>query len=155
MGFRSLRLSRLVFVAPTSPEREVVIASAALTGNRVSSKAGGVAIFRNPFPANFNPLFSLKKNVKQKKVKGKEKKPYTPLPPPQPPSKLALKEGLLVAVDGTSYHRPCFKCSHGDCVISPSNYVAHEVYTASTITLSSSKQRGISASLANVNLLKS
>ncbi|CAH9146524.1 unnamed protein product [Cuscuta epithymum] len=31
-----------------------------------------------------------------------------------------------VAVDGTSYHRPCFKCSHGGCVISPSNYVAHE-----------------------------
>ncbi|KAJ8627073.1 hypothetical protein MRB53_020380 [Persea americana] len=85
MRFRSLRLSRLVFVAPTSPEKEVVIASAALTGNRASSKAGGVAIFRNPFPANFNPLFSLKKNVKQKKVKGKEKKPYTPLPPPQPP----------------------------------------------------------------------
>eukprot|EP00262_Sarcandra_glabra_P009525 TRINITY_DN23938_c0_g1_i1.p1 TRINITY_DN23938_c0_g1~~TRINITY_DN23938_c0_g1_i1.p1 ORF type:complete len:192 (+),score=13.95 TRINITY_DN23938_c0_g1_i1:175-750(+) len=31
-----------------------------------------------------------------------------------------------VAVDGTSYHRPCFKCTHGGCVISPSNYVAHE-----------------------------
>ncbi|KAJ8553819.1 hypothetical protein K7X08_024497 [Anisodus acutangulus] len=31
-----------------------------------------------------------------------------------------------VAVDGTSYHRPCFKCSHGGCVISPSNYVAHD-----------------------------
>ncbi|KAK4486098.1 hypothetical protein RD792_008766, partial [Penstemon davidsonii] len=31
-----------------------------------------------------------------------------------------------VAVDGTSYHRGCFKCSHGGCVISPSNYVAHE-----------------------------
>lgn len=31
-----------------------------------------------------------------------------------------------VAVDGTSYHRPCFKCCHGGCVISPSNYVAHE-----------------------------
>ncbi|OVA11269.1 zinc finger protein [Macleaya cordata] len=31
-----------------------------------------------------------------------------------------------VAVDGTSYHRPCFKCSYGGCVISPSNYVAHE-----------------------------
>ncbi|KAL7139057.1 hypothetical protein ABFS83_09G025300 [Erythranthe nasuta] len=31
-----------------------------------------------------------------------------------------------VAVDGTSYHRCCFKCSHGGCVISPSNYVAHE-----------------------------
>ncbi|KAJ8627533.1 hypothetical protein MRB53_020840 [Persea americana] len=42
MGFRSLRLSRLVVVAPT-PEKEVVIASAALTGNQASSKAGGVA----------------------------------------------------------------------------------------------------------------
>lgn len=31
-----------------------------------------------------------------------------------------------VGVDGTSYHRNCFKCSHGGCVISPSNYVAHE-----------------------------
>ncbi|KZV33840.1 hypothetical protein F511_26822 [Dorcoceras hygrometricum] len=31
-----------------------------------------------------------------------------------------------VAVDGSSYHRSCFKCSHGGCVISPSNYVAHE-----------------------------
>lgn len=31
-----------------------------------------------------------------------------------------------VAVDGTSYHRPCFKCSHGGCMISPSNYVAHD-----------------------------
>ncbi|KAG1364049.1 hypothetical protein COCNU_11G008760 [Cocos nucifera] len=31
-----------------------------------------------------------------------------------------------VAVDGTPYHRPCFKCSHGGCVISPSNHVAHE-----------------------------
>ncbi|KAG8378984.1 hypothetical protein BUALT_Bualt07G0041200 [Buddleja alternifolia] len=31
-----------------------------------------------------------------------------------------------VAVDGSSYHRACFKCSHGGCVISPSNYVAHE-----------------------------
>ncbi|KAM7479932.1 hypothetical protein LguiA_028145 [Lonicera macranthoides] len=31
-----------------------------------------------------------------------------------------------VGVDGTSYHRACFKCSHGGCVISPSNYVAHE-----------------------------
>ncbi|KAJ0965407.1 hypothetical protein J5N97_026545 [Dioscorea zingiberensis] len=31
-----------------------------------------------------------------------------------------------VAVDGQSYHKPCFKCAHGGCVISPSNYVAHE-----------------------------
>ncbi|XP_008793824.1 LIM domain-containing protein WLIM1-like [Phoenix dactylifera] len=31
-----------------------------------------------------------------------------------------------VALDGTSYHRPCFKCSHGGCVISPSNYIAHD-----------------------------
>ncbi|KAK6148429.1 hypothetical protein DH2020_019341 [Rehmannia glutinosa] len=31
-----------------------------------------------------------------------------------------------VTVDGTSYHRACFKCSHGGCVISPSNYIAHE-----------------------------
>ncbi|KAE8709307.1 Pollen-specific protein SF3 [Hibiscus syriacus] len=31
-----------------------------------------------------------------------------------------------VAVDGKSYHKACFRCSHGGCVISPSNYVAHE-----------------------------
>ncbi|KAJ6765232.1 GATA TYPE ZINC FINGER TRANSCRIPTION FACTOR FAMILY PROTEIN [Salix koriyanagi] len=31
-----------------------------------------------------------------------------------------------VAVDGTSYHKACFRCVHGGCVISPSNYVAHE-----------------------------
>ncbi|XP_051123307.1 LIM domain-containing protein WLIM1-like [Andrographis paniculata] len=31
-----------------------------------------------------------------------------------------------VAVDGAAYHRSCFKCCHGGCVISPSNYVAHE-----------------------------
>lgn len=31
-----------------------------------------------------------------------------------------------VAVDGTSYHKACFRCIHGGCVISPSNYVAHE-----------------------------
>ncbi|KAF2314715.1 hypothetical protein GH714_030144 [Hevea brasiliensis] len=31
-----------------------------------------------------------------------------------------------VAVDGTSYHKACFRCAHGGCVISPSNYVAHE-----------------------------
>lgn len=31
-----------------------------------------------------------------------------------------------VAVDGNSYHKACFKCSHGGCVISPSNYIAHE-----------------------------
>ncbi|GAV71006.1 LIM domain-containing protein [Cephalotus follicularis] len=31
-----------------------------------------------------------------------------------------------VAVDGTSYHKACFRCTHGGCVISTSNYVAHE-----------------------------
>ncbi|KAF5448179.1 hypothetical protein F2P56_028735 [Juglans regia] len=35
----------------------------------------------------FLPKFK-KKNVKQKKVKTKEKKPYTPFPPPQQPSKI-------------------------------------------------------------------
>lgn len=38
----------------------------------------------------FLPTFK-KKNVKQKKVKTKEKKPYTPFPPPQPPSKIDLQ----------------------------------------------------------------
>ncbi|KAJ7946168.1 LIM domain-containing protein [Quillaja saponaria] len=31
-----------------------------------------------------------------------------------------------VTVNGTSYHKSCFKCSHGGCTISPSNYIAHE-----------------------------
>ncbi|KAL9239582.1 hypothetical protein vseg_013891 [Gypsophila vaccaria] len=31
-----------------------------------------------------------------------------------------------VGVDGNAYHKACFRCSHGGCVISPSNYVAHE-----------------------------
>lgn len=31
-----------------------------------------------------------------------------------------------MAVDGTAYHKACFKCSHGGCFISPSNFVAHE-----------------------------
>ncbi|GMH01336.1 hypothetical protein Nepgr_003175 [Nepenthes gracilis] len=38
----------------------------------------------------FLPKFK-KKNVKQKKVKSKEKKPYTPLPPPQQPSLIDLQ----------------------------------------------------------------
>ncbi|KAH7523735.1 hypothetical protein FEM48_Zijuj06G0043600 [Ziziphus jujuba var. spinosa] len=31
-----------------------------------------------------------------------------------------------VTVNGTPYHKSCFKCTHGGCVISPSNYIAHE-----------------------------
>ncbi|KAL8465322.1 hypothetical protein ACS0TY_034718 [Phlomoides rotata] len=31
-----------------------------------------------------------------------------------------------VAVDGSSYHRICFRCSHGGCIITPSNYIAHD-----------------------------
>lgn len=38
----------------------------------------------------FLPKFK-KKNVKQKKVKSKTKKPYTPFPPPQQPSKIDLQ----------------------------------------------------------------
>ncbi|XP_073155066.1 KRR1 small subunit processome component [Henckelia pumila] len=38
----------------------------------------------------FLPSFK-KKNVKQKKVKAKEKKPYTPFPPPQQPSQIDLQ----------------------------------------------------------------
>ncbi|KAL8461949.1 hypothetical protein ACS0TY_033148 [Phlomoides rotata] len=38
----------------------------------------------------FLPKFK-KKNVKQKKVKTKEKKPYTPFPPPQQPSKIDME----------------------------------------------------------------
>eukprot|EP00249_Psilotum_nudum_P012630 c23892_g1_i3 orf=348-914(+) len=30
-----------------------------------------------------------------------------------------------VGVEGESYHRTCFKCCHGGCTISPSNYIAH------------------------------
>ncbi|XP_058095042.1 KRR1 small subunit processome component [Magnolia sinica] len=50
---------------------------------------------KNPALANENwdrflPKFK-KKNVKQKKAKSKEKKPYTPFPPPQQPSKVDLQ----------------------------------------------------------------
>ncbi|KAK8564245.1 hypothetical protein V6N13_005522 [Hibiscus sabdariffa] len=31
-----------------------------------------------------------------------------------------------VTVNGTIYHKSCFKCTHGGCTISPSNYIAHE-----------------------------
>ncbi|XP_042496734.1 LIM domain-containing protein WLIM1-like [Macadamia integrifolia] len=31
-----------------------------------------------------------------------------------------------IAVDGNSYHKACFKCCHGGCVINTSSYVAHE-----------------------------
>lgn len=31
-----------------------------------------------------------------------------------------------VAIDGNAYHRPCFKCTYGGCVISPSNCATHE-----------------------------
>ncbi|CAH8340122.1 unnamed protein product [Eruca vesicaria subsp. sativa] len=31
-----------------------------------------------------------------------------------------------VSVNGTLYHKSCFKCTHGGCTISPSNYIAHE-----------------------------
>lgn len=31
-----------------------------------------------------------------------------------------------VTVNGTPYHKSCFKCARGGCTISPSNYVAHE-----------------------------
>lgn len=34
-------------------------------------------------------FISPRKNVKQKKVKAKDKKPYTPFPPPQQPSKVS------------------------------------------------------------------
>ena len=33
---------------------------------------------------------------------------------------------VQVTVNGTAYHKSCFKCSHGGCTISPSNYIAHE-----------------------------
>ncbi|KAG1367576.1 KRR1 small subunit processome component [Cocos nucifera] len=50
---------------------------------------------KNPALANENwdrflPKFK-KKNVKQRKVKAKEKKPYSPFPPPQQPSKIDLQ----------------------------------------------------------------
>lgn len=31
-----------------------------------------------------------------------------------------------VSVNGIPYHKSCFRCTHGGCVISPSNYIAHE-----------------------------
>uniref|UniRef100_A0A804PS29 LIM zinc-binding domain-containing protein n=1 Tax=Zea mays TaxID=4577 RepID=A0A804PS29_MAIZE len=34
--------------------------------------------------------------------------------------------GIQVTVNNTMYHKSCFKCCHGGCTISPSNYIAHE-----------------------------
>ncbi|KAJ3694942.1 hypothetical protein LUZ60_000319 [Juncus effusus] len=31
-----------------------------------------------------------------------------------------------IGVDGTAYHKQCFKCNHGGCTISTSNYITHE-----------------------------
>ncbi|KAF8013924.1 hypothetical protein BT93_I1707 [Corymbia citriodora subsp. variegata] len=31
-----------------------------------------------------------------------------------------------VTVNGTAYHKRCFKCTHAGCTISPSNFIAHE-----------------------------
>jgi cysteine/glycine-rich protein len=33
---------------------------------------------------------------------------------------------LQVTVEEKSYHKSCFKCSHGGCALSPSNYAALE-----------------------------
>lgn len=33
---------------------------------------------------------------------------------------------MKVTVNGTPYHKSCFKCTYGGCTISPSNYIAHE-----------------------------
>ncbi|ERN07793.1 hypothetical protein AMTR_s00012p00142410 [Amborella trichopoda] len=57
---------------------------------------------KNPELANENwdrflPKFK-KKNVKQKKVKVKEKKPYTPFPPPQQPSKVSQNVIPLISL---------------------------------------------------------
>ncbi|RWR96085.1 KRR1 small subunit processome component [Cinnamomum micranthum f. kanehirae] len=66
---------------------------------------------KNPALANENwdrflPKFK-KKNVKQKKVKSKEKKPYTPFPPPQPPSKedLLLESGEYFLSDKKKFEK--------------------------------------------------
>lgn len=31
-----------------------------------------------------------------------------------------------ISVNGTAYHKACFKCSYAGCTISPSNYIAYE-----------------------------
>ncbi|THG13241.1 hypothetical protein TEA_009168 [Camellia sinensis var. sinensis] len=36
------------------------------------------------------------------------------------------ESSLRVTVESQSYHKSCFKCSHGGCAISPSNYAALE-----------------------------
>lgn len=46
----------------------------------------------------FVRLCPFRKNVKQKKVKSKEKKPYTPFPPPQQPSKVSCHFGSGVPI---------------------------------------------------------
>nr|GMD07205.1 LIM domain-containing protein WLIM1-like [Ipomoea batatas] len=53
------------------------------------------------------------------------------LPRPRQINPLTVRNWLKetrspVAVNGTAYHKACFKCSHGGCTISPSNFIAHE-----------------------------
>jgi cysteine and glycine-rich protein len=31
---------------------------------------------------------------------------------------------MQLAVEGESYHKTCFKCSHGGCILTPSSYAA-------------------------------
>ncbi|RWW66884.1 hypothetical protein BHE74_00025710 [Ensete ventricosum] len=49
-----------------------------------------------------------------------------PLPPLQGNPQVTCLPCFQVAVNGNSYHRPCFRCTHGSCTISPSNFVTHE-----------------------------
>ncbi|RVW52785.1 LIM domain-containing protein WLIM1 [Vitis vinifera] len=60
-----------------------------------------------------------------------------------------------VGVDGTSYHKACFRCTHGGCTISPSNYIAHEhrLYCRHHHS-NSSRRRGTSANWTSRSKLK-
>ena len=39
-------------------------------------------------------------------------------------AKLSLQTSQQVTVEGQFFHKSCFKCSHGGCSITPSNYAA-------------------------------
>jgi cysteine/glycine-rich protein len=39
---------------------------------------------------------------------------------------MAVKNIAQVTVEEKAYHKSCFKCSHGGCAITPSNYAALE-----------------------------
>ncbi|CAM8889151.1 unnamed protein product [Rhodiola kirilowii] len=99
------------------------------------SSMEGVVYCKPHFEQLFKESGNFKKNF-QSPVKSVDQ----PTPEPRSPSKASLMfSGTVdkcatcgktayplekVTVESQSYHKTCFKCSHGGCALSPSNYAA-------------------------------